>query len=251
MRCLAALLPLLLGTTLARPESGTFARPDPDPPALGEAPIVRVEHFVLEDEDGERHGFAVWRRRESARGVQFERELGFVAAERGAADSRVFHVECLERAGSRLVVRESGPRGRALLLELVGEGQPSLRALEWGPCASRREVLSLERTAALPLYLAELARTGRFTAGRVGLFDPSERAIVEVGATTTYATDGSGTRTCTWRRDDGTLVLELELRGTDLLGFRLQDGGPRARRVDAETWAALAGSTPTRVLAVR
>ena len=117
-----------------------------------------------------------------------------------------------------------------------------LRAYEWGPCGQRQEVLALKETAAFPLYLAELARSGRFAAGRVGCFDPADRAVVEVEATTAYATDGATGRTTELRRADGTLILELRFEGTDLLGFRLQDGGPWARRVAAETYASARGS---------
>jgi hypothetical protein len=214
--------------------------------------VARTEHFVLEDADGATSGFAVWRRRESERGVQLERELVFRIEGEPGPDPALFHVECLERAGSRLVLRETGAPGRALLAELVAtHGAPSLRAWEWGPCAARQEVLALDVTAALPLYLAELVRNGRFSAGRVGLFDPGERAVVEITVETAYATDGAGARTTTWRRADGTLVLELEHRGRDLLAFRLQDGGPRARLISAETYARLRGSPPDAESAAR
>lgn len=214
-----------------------------DHPLTRTAPVVRSEHFVLEDADGTLAGFAIWRRRESPRGVQLERELRFRSPDEPGVEPGLFHVECLERSGSRLVQREIGSGGRVLMAELARPAN-DLRAYEWGPCGQRQEVLALAETAALPLYLAELARTGRFAAGRVGCFDPQARAVVEVEATTSYATDGPTARTTVLRRADGTLVLELRFEGTDLSGFRLQDGGPWARRVEAETYAEFRGSEP-------
>lgn len=221
--------------------AGVWAVAGSDRPLANGTTVVRTEHFVLEEADGALAGFAVWRRREGPRGVQLERELRFRAPDEPGVEPGLFHVECLERGGSRLVQREVGSGGRAVMAELTQpDGQ--LRAFEWGPCGSRQEILALDTTAALPLYLAELARSGRFASGRVGCFDPMARAVVELEATTAYATDGAPGRTTELRRADGSLVLELRFEGTDLLGFRLQDGGPWARRVEAGTYASLRGS---------
>lgn len=232
---------------LCVPDAAAPGRPwsavEPERPLAAGATVVRSEHFVLEEPDGTLAGFAVWRRREGPRGVQLERELRFRSRDEPGVEPGLFHVECLERSGSRLVQRETGSGGRALLAELSGS-DGHLRAYEWGPCGSRQEILALDATVAWPLYLAELARAGRFAAGRVGCFDPMERAVVELEATTAYATDGSAGRTTELRRTDGTLVLELRFDGTDLAGFRLQDGGPWARRVEAGTYENLRGSGP-------
>ncbi|MCY2960831.1 MAG: hypothetical protein NTY35_11745 [Planctomycetota bacterium] len=240
---LRALTLVVCGLLAPAPSSAPwgFAPADAETPLASGATVVRSEHFVLEDSDGTLAGFAVWRRREGPRGVQLERELRFRSPDEPGVEPGLYHVECLERGGSRLVQRETGSGGRALLAELT-QPDGSLRAYEWGPCGSRQEVLALRETAALPLYLAELARSGRFAAGRVGCFDPVARAVVDVEATTSYATDGSPGRTTELRRADGTLVLELRFEGTDLLGFRLQDGGPWARRIEADTYASLRDS---------
>jgi hypothetical protein len=238
------LVGLLLGGLLtAAPEAPVrrFVPADAPAPLQAGAIVVRTEHFVLEDAAGSLAGFAVWRRREGPRGVQFERDLRFRDPSEPGVEPGIFHVECLERGGSRLVRREIGPGARALLAELSHHDW-DLRAYEWGPCGTRQEVLALHETAALPLYLAELARAGSFASGRVGCFDPEARAIVEVEAATSYSMDGVSDRTTELRRADGTLVLEMRFEGTELMGFRLQDGGPWARRVESETYAALRGS---------
>ncbi len=222
--------------------AGCFVAADAPPPIAPGAVLVRSEHFVLEDADGTVAGFAVWRRREGPRGVQLERDLRFRDPDEPGREPGIFHVECLERSGSRLVRRETGS-GRAVMAEL-SQVDGSLRAFEWGPCGARQEVLALHETAALPLYLAELARSGRFAAGRVGCFDPEARVVLDVEASTTYPLDGGASRTTELRRPDGTLVLELRFEGTELAGFRLQEGGPWARRIPAETYARLRGSTP-------
>ncbi len=225
----------------ARPVQTALAPADPVYPLASGATVVRSEHFVLEDASGALAGFAIWRRREGPRGVQLERELRFRSPDEPGVEPGLFHVECLERSGSRLVQREIGSGGRVVLAELSRVNN-DLRAFDWGPCGQRQEVLALQETAALPLYLAELARSGRFAAGRVGCFDPQSRAVVELEASTSYATDGPTGRTTELRRADGTLVLELRFEGTELLGFRLQDGGPWARRVEAEIYATARGS---------
>lgn len=234
---------LLVGLALAPlgRQTGVFRPADAPPPLTGGAVIVRTEQFILEDADGTLAGFATWRRREGSRGVQFERDLRFRDPEERGVEPGIFHVECLERSGSRLVRRETGSGARALLAEFT-QSDGNLRAYEWGPCGTRQEVLALHETATLPLYLAELARTGRFAAGRVGCFDPEARAVVEIEAATWYAMDGASERTTEFRRMDGTLVLEMRFDGTDLVGFRLQDGGPWARRVPAEIYDESRGS---------
>jgi|GEM_PF-7053037 len=211
-------------------------------PLVDEAMPVRTEHFVFENADGSVAGFAVWRRSEGRRGVVFEREMTFRIEDEPGSDPAIYHVEALEGSGSRLVQRETGPRGRAVLAELATKADVGLRAFEWGPCGSRQEVLARDETAALPLYLAELARTGRFVAGSVGLFDPATSSVVAIDVATDYATDGSSRRTNVWRRADGTLLLELTFVGVRLDGFRLQDGGPRARAVEAAEYMARGGS---------
>jgi len=241
LRVLALIAGGFLIPTPARPLDGAFAHADPVYPLSSGATIVRSEHFVFEDASGAPAGFAIWRRREGPRGLQLERELRFRSPDEPGVEPGLFHVECLERTGSRLVQREIGSGGRVLLAELSRVAN-DLRAFDWGPCGQRQEILSLDETAALPLYLAELVRAGRFASGRVGCFDPGSRAVVELQATTSYATDGPIVRTTELRRADGTLALELRFEGTDLLGFRLQDGGPWARRVEAETYAQVLGS---------
>lgn len=242
MLCAATLLslggfvgaPTELATT---PSTTMFERP-----LVAEAMPVRTEYFVFEDADGSVAGFAVWRRREGRRGVVFEREMTFRVEDEPGNDPAIYHVEALEGSSSRLVQRETGPRGRAVLAELATKDDVGLRAFEWGPCGSRQEVLARDETAALPLYLAELARNGRFVAGNVGLFDPATSSVVAIDVATDYATDGSGRRTNVWRRADGTLALELVFVGVRLEGFRLQDGGPFARAVDAVEYASRGGS---------
>lgn len=232
-----------LGFPAGRHDASSFARPDVERPADSTATVVRTEHYLFEESDGTPAGYAVWRRLESRRGVQFERDLWFAPEPGGdGSDSGVLHVECLERSGSRLVVRESDTGGRAIVAELT-PAEGDLRASEWGPCGSRREQIRLDATTVFPLYLAELARDGRFAAGSIGCFDPLAGAVVAVEARTTYATDGAPGRTTELRREDGTLLLELRFEGKTLSGFRLQDGGPWARNVDAETWTRLRGST--------
>jgi len=197
---------------------------------------VRVEQFVLEDADGKLAGFALWRRREGTRGIQLERELRFRSSDEPGVETGLFHVECLERTGSRLVQREVGSGGRAVMAEWAQVGG-ALRAFEWGPCGTKQEVLAVDESAALPLYLSELARTGQFAAGRIGCFDPQSRAVVELDVQTRYVTDAanpSATRRVELRRADGTLYLEMLFTGVELSGFRLQDGGPWGRRVTDE-----------------
>lgn len=238
----AACVLTALSLPAARHDAGPFAPPDAERPPGSTVTVVRTEHYVFEDADGTSAGYAVWRRLEGRRGLQLERDLWFAPEPGGSEDSGVHHVECLERAGSRLVVRESDSGGRAIVAELT-PAEGDLRASEWGPCGARRELIPLTATTAFPLYVAELARDGRFAAGSIGCFDPLAGAVVTVEARTTYAVDGVPGRTTELRREDGTLLLELRFTGRTLTGFRLQDGGPWARNIDAETWTRLRGST--------
>jgi len=244
LRSAACVLAALI-VPAGRHDASSFAPPDAERPVGSTATVVRTEQYLFEEADGTPAGYAVWRRLEGRRGVQFERDLWFGAEPGGTGeDAGVLHVECLERAGSRLVVRESDTGGRAIVAELT-PAEGDLRASEWGPCGARREQIPLTTTTVFPLYLAELARDGRFAAGSIGCFDPLAGAVVTVEARTTYATDGAPGRTTELRREDGTLLLELRFEGKTLAGFRLQDGGPWARHVDAETWTRLRGSTVT------
>ena len=99
----------------------------------------------------------------------------------------------------------------------------------------------MDETAALPLYLTELARTGQFAAGRIGCFDPQSRAVVEVDAQT--ATRPTATRrrarsSCAARM--GRCSSSCCFEGTELLGLppaRTADRGRGASR--PETWTRL------------
>ncbi len=240
-------LPLGLALLLAAPGS---SGPDADAASGGPPTALRVEHFLFEEPDGVPAGFAVWRRRDGPRGLQLERELRFLDPARAGAEQGVFHVECLERTGARLVQREIGPGGRALLAEwLPPDG--ALRAFEWGGCGARREVLATDRGATVPLYLVELLRDGSLAAGRLRCFDPLAREVVELDVRTVFeprADVGAGppVRAVEMRRLDGTLFLRLWFQGTDLSAFQLQDGGSRARRIPADEYERRRGSREPR-----
>jgi hypothetical protein len=203
---------------------------------------ARIERFVLEEADGSPAGTAVWRKSRGQRGLQLERELAFLDPEAPGRTAGVRHVECLEAGSERAVFREIGAGGRVVLAEWVRPaGAPPgshLRTQEWSASGLREELLSGAESAVLPLALCELARDGRLASGRLGCFDPLTRAIETLEVRTWLPREPAGgvERRVELRRLDGTLFLRLEFAGSQLEGFQLQEGGPRARRVEEQAY---------------
>jgi hypothetical protein len=208
--------------------------------ALPQNPALRSEEFVLEESDPASSapphavGIVQWRRRTVDDGVALECESTFQRGLAAAGDVRVLHVERLTERAARLVWREIGSGvGRSLLVEW-SEDLRALRVVEWGVDECSRTALDVEQGAVLPLYLLELARSGKATCGSYRLFDPLTRRLEAIELTTSYATR---IRTVELRREDGTLAGSYRFAGAELASFQWQAGGVCARRIDHEEYA--------------
>ena len=227
---------------------------------------LRVEHFVLQrkttDASGratsEVAGFVEWRRREAEHGVQLECDTRFLRGKLaidGARDAqRVLHVECLTETSARCVWRELGPgSGRSIQGEWSRDGG-ALDIAEWSPSGTKKGTLVASKGVVMPLYLTELVRHGRVTAGTITAFDPVARTLEALTVRTLYlggpehsgseqlddsAPSSRGLRTVEFVRADGTLAGRYRFAGVDLVAFQWQEGGLFGRRVDAEEYARL------------
>ena len=238
--------------------AGPHARPAPAVllPDVGED---AVEYFLLEwggggrphparDFEGPRAlelaalrgqlGLVEHRRRRTDSGWQLEQEVCFPFEE-----IRLLVVERLDPTCPRLIWRElSTGAGRTVFAEWTAESD-ELRAREWGVRASLRGQSSTEGGAVMPLYLLELARTGRVTSGPFEVFDPLTRGLETWTVNTSYRREGGEDdeqalrRQVEFVRSDGSLAGRYVFRGTRLIGFRWQEGAVWARPVSAEEYA--------------
>ncbi len=206
------------------------------------ATSVREEHFALElDSPTEgaapRVGLALLRRSKIGDETLLEWDVRF--EDEGA---RVLQVERVSEHGTKLVWREfGGSRGRTVMCEL-GDSAPDLRVVEWAD-ERRREDIRLESGVLTPLALLELARNGDLCDGVQRWFDPLSTSIEPVELISHYegrpdeAAD-SGADAWLVRRDfaltrtDGTRAWSASFSGDDLVEFRWQGGGLRARRIE-------------------
>jgi hypothetical protein len=268
---LAAVL-LVAVPRAAVPAAGGAQNPPADAHVRVTGGELGTEHFVLARQGGgEPLALVSWRRHDVPGGRQLEREIVFAGAP-GHPVERVLHVERLTESDARLVWREIGTAsGRSLSAQWTGDAR-GLRTFEWGRDGARRGTLEAWNGVVMPLYLIELARTGRATNGGYAVFDPLARRIetvtlhtsyeLAVGARAAYAwrseepavpreaaggeaadaRQAAGTpRTVELHRRDGTLAGRFVFVGTELVAFQLQEGGPEARRVPAEAFERLLG----------
>lgn len=228
------------------------------PPPPG--PELRIERFVIytrRTETGRAPtldvaGFVEWRRRDTAEGPMLESDVRFLVGAPGPdhtrAVQRVLHVECAGERGPRCLWREIGPgAGRSVQAEWSGDGS-ALDVVEWSTSAKRRGTLVVSGGATMPLYLAELLRQGRLTAGHVVVFDPLALTLEPLEIKTVWldaaaelgdakageAPDSErgsqpAVRTSELRRADGSLAMRYRFRGRDLVAFQWQDGETYAR----------------------
>jgi len=226
-------------------------------PSLVGSVRVREEHFVLEaappdallapSPHAEPLGLVSWRLREDGEGREIELDVRFLEEAQ-----RVLHVEHLQARGAKLVWRELRAAGGRSLLGEWDEKTGALRVIEWGGPTAVRESLVASEGAVLPLYLLELARAGEVEGGRLEVFDPlarsleglrvvqrfgARRAPVEAAEATSAEDRGFLLqRMVELVRDDGTLAGSYLFSGDELLAFRWQAGGPRARRIPPEEY---------------
>jgi hypothetical protein len=244
------------------------AASDAEDEPSGVRSVLRVERFVLRDgpqppamgdeSDGERAyarplGAVEWRRMARDDGMQIECEMLFARTGGDAPCQRVLHVEELREPRARLVWREIGAgSGRSVLAEWDAD-RLALHTVDWGTRETVREEISTSRGAVMPLYLIEMLREGRVTSGPQLVFDPLARALCELEIVTSYGDAGSPpcpagppgaaqspprSRLVELRRSDGTLAGRYRFRGTELVAFQWQDGGPWAQRVAAREHTA-------------
>jgi len=247
----------LLAVPLLLLGQGPAARPSPvlNIPDKSEE---YVEHFLLEWRGESPHparefrgpealelavgrgvlGLVEYRRRRTSKGWQLEQEVTFPFE-----GIRLLVVEDLNPASPRLVWRElSTGAGRTVFAEWTA-GKEELRAREWGINESLRGENSTRAGAVMPLYLLELARTGRVTTGRFEVFDPLARDLKTWTVNTAYRRpEGEQDpralrREVEFIRSDGSLAGRYVFRGSRLIGFRWQEGAVRAKPVSAEDYA--------------
>ncbi len=234
---------------------------------------IRIERFVLEshttDEYGRARttleGFVEWRRRDDKDGPQLELDARFLHGPQAARDvQRVLEVECLTDHGPRCQWREVGPgTGRSVQAEWTSDGG-ALDIVEWSAAGKKRGTLVASGGASMPLYLAELLREGRITAGRVTEFDPLARTLEPLQVRTVWlvgadplVAEAASTgalrttdaplvtetpkeeRTVELLRPDGTLAARYRFAGLSLVGFQWQEGRLSARTVGAEEFERL------------
>lgn len=198
----------------------------------------RAEHFVLEDEAGRALGlvrlFAGSEAADAAgEGLYLEAEHLFFDE-----DTRVLHAErhlpaLVPGRGPRssLVWREMRPRsGRTVVAE--GSVGAPFRSRETSGEHLVRRVHEGAHGSLFPLALLEAARRGEPLAGTYDVFQPLSSSLEAV---TVEAFERAGPegpeRVVELRREDGGSAGRYVFRGEDLVSFRLQAGGPRARLV--------------------
>jgi len=158
-------------------------------------------------------------------------------------DTRVIHTEELTPDGPKLVWREVRERsGRTVILDWVG-GEWEVASVDWSGLEAERRPIDPARGVVLPSFLLEEVRSGSYLSGGFDVFDPLANGVEElVGSTRTVWLPvplAAPLRHFVWRRADGTLAGEYWFAGRELVGFRLQAGGPVARRIDAATYEDL------------
>jgi hypothetical protein len=241
---------------------------------LGPRIEQRIERFVLEsrttDERGNTRadvaGFVVWRRRDDADGPQLELDVRFLRGSPGTNAVRevqhVLQIECLTDRGPRCQWREVGGSGRSVQAEWSTDGG-ALDVVEWSAAGKKRGTMVASGGVSMPLYLAELVRAGRITAGPVTQFDPLGRTLEPLMVRTVWLEsapapvetvnagdrdDGTDAapraprdeRTVELLRTDGTLAARYRFAGLDLVSFQWQEGRLTARAVDEATFERLA-----------
>jgi hypothetical protein len=242
-------------------------------PKLAPRAELRIERFVLEshttDEHGRVHatleGVVEWRRRDDKDGPQLELDARFLHGPTVAREvQRVLEVECLTDHGPRCQWREVGPgTGRSVQAEWTSDGG-ALDIVEWSAAGKQRGTLVASGGASMPLYLAELLREGRITAGSVVEFDPLARTLEPllvrtvwlVGADPAVASAASTgavrttdepivtdapkeERTVELLRPDGTLAARYRFAGLALTGFQWQEGRLSARAIGEDEFDRL------------
>lgn len=238
------LRPLLLALLAAATAGGA-----PDEPAspieagdvvafeLPEAPGMRREHFVLRDG---REVLGLVSTFVGPRGDDLRAERTFELFE---IETSVRHVETLTPRGPRLVWREVRERsGRTSLVEWSEDGERVVRVDWLGGEAERRES-SPESGALLPLFLIDSVREGQFPAGRFDVVDAPSGGIEELDVRVAVLPLRPRGLVCARRlvlsRPDGSLAGDYLFLGRELALFRLQEGGPVARRVSAARYREL------------
>lgn len=215
-------LPLAPVRTIERAEHFLLEQPAPasSPRAPGGGPPRRPAPALVE-----------WRRSRQPDGLSLELQVHFL--ESGIS---TYHVEQLSAGRTRLVYRELVPRsGRTLLVEWT-RGATALRCTEWGVGGRLVEELDAGQGAVFPLYLAELLRAGHSTEGAQKVLDPLARNLEAQWIRTSYGPDGESgfLRSAEVRREDGSLAVRYDFRGSELVGIQWQEGGWRARRISPE-----------------
>jgi hypothetical protein len=259
LRCL---LPLFLCASIPPSPDG----PDTAlPPAMTGADL-RLERFVIYTKRVEAgrtptvdvSGFVELRRRDTPSGPQLECDTRFLVGAIGANErrfvQRVVHVEGPEGSGPRCLWREIGPHsGRSVQAEWSKDGR-ALEITEWSSGPKRKGTLIVSGAASMPLYLEELLRNGRMTAGNVVVFDPLALTLEPLEVKTVWLDESEhigeddpgiegaaprAVRTIELVRTDGSLAARYRFRGRDLVAFQWQEGPTYARVVDASEFETL------------
>lgn len=269
---LAALLSLAALVGLAGGDAPALEVDGPVCLPLGPRIEHRLERFVLEarttDERGrtkiEVAGLVEWRRRDDADGPQLECDVRLLRGSSLLGDARnlvrVLEVECLTARGPRCQWREVGGAGRSVLAEWSKDGG-ALDVTEWSAAGKKRGTIIASGGVSMPLYLVELVRAGRITAGPVTRFDPLARTLEPLMVRTVWlestSAEGDGDelspardertpapardeRTVELLRADGTLAARYRFAGLDLVAFQWQEGRLSARAVDEAEFERLA-----------
>ncbi len=240
---------LFWGTTL--PSAGEEDSPLSDGSVreliLSSPPGTRTSYFALEGETS--RAWMRWMRgpdpealREA--GWRVELETYFPAIE-----TRVLHTERLGSSERKLVWREvRAQSGRTLLAEW--DERAGLRSSEtFGTETIRREFGGFESSGFTPLHLVEWLRVSSDCKRAVQRYDPLANALEEfqIEGASFPALPGpllspSGQlamRAVQLRRKDGSPGPFYVFRGEELVLFRLQEGGPWARRISARAYRDL------------
>ena len=159
--------------------------------------------------------------------------------------TRVLHVERLrfEEPGAlpvqTLVWREIRPHsGRTVLFEVGPEGPPRSSQTVGGEVLRREHVVPSEPVG--PLALLEAARTGELSGGRYPVFQPlaCDLEVLSVGS---YVDPSGGheEHILELSRPEGDSAGRYVFEGRHLCSFRMQAGGPLARRVSRTDYERL------------
>ena len=208
--------------------AGAMTEPDPvdseadatpRPPSGPAAPLGLVRRMRVPEPDGT---------------LRLESETLYLDA-----GLRVALVERLELESLDLVWREVGRHHGRTVHVAWDRGTEVLHLADTSGGEVHRREVDATGEVLMPLYLLEMQRAGRLSAGEFRRLDPNACTLEVLRYAPRPMPLLPGAAQHTWRRADGTLAGRYIYLGDELAAFQLQEGGPLARAIPRAEYEAL------------